>query len=54
MPVTFTGVDALVVVPLPSSPSKLMPQQRTPPAVRVAHEWANPLEMVVAVAIPDT
>ena len=42
------------MVPLPSWPDPLYPQHRTPPEVRVAQVCAKPLEMAVAVEIPDT
>ncbi len=40
--------------PLPSSPQKLLPQQRTDLSVRVVHVWAPPAEMPLAVEMPVT
>jgi hypothetical protein len=37
-PETATGVDELVVEPLPSCPEPLRPQHTTPPEVRTAQE----------------
>jgi len=52
--VTKTGVGLSVVVPLPSSPYQLAPQQRTEPPVRRAQVWLPPAEIAVAVVMPLT
>src|ERR1035437_8557912 len=54
MPLTATGVELSVVVPLPSSPGPLDPQQRTELSVRRAQVWRKPAEIVVAVVMPLT
>src|SRR5438093_8244302 len=41
-PVTSTGVELGVVVPSPSSPTRLFPQHLAPPAVVTAHVWRQP------------
>ena len=38
-PLTATGVGLLVVLPLPSWPSKLLPQHCTPPPLVRAQVW---------------
>jgi hypothetical protein len=43
---TWTGRAERVVVPLPSSPTALRPQQSTPPAVVNAHECVYPIDTV--------
>ena len=49
-PLTATGVEELVNVPLPNCPSKLPPQHLTVPAANSAHECATPPEIVIATA----
>jgi hypothetical protein len=46
---TSTGTLRFVFVPSPSSPQKLSPQQRTPPADVSAHECAPPALIPCAV-----
>ena len=53
-PVTVTGVVALVVVPSPSCPAALLPQQATVLLLRVAHVWSLPAVMVVTLVSPVT
>src|SRR5438105_468284 len=53
-PVTTTGVDALVVVPLPSWPYPLNPQHRAVPFATNAHEWKPPALIAVVVVKPCT
>src|SRR5450432_1030870 len=47
-PETATGTEELVVVPLPSSPRRLLPQQTTVPLGGMAQEWLAPAAMNVA------
>jgi hypothetical protein len=54
MPMTATGVELSVVVPSPSSPKALRPQQLTEPPVRRAHVSLPPAEIAVAVVMPLT
>ena len=42
---TTTGVDALVVVPLPNWPSALLPQHFAAAFANNAHEWLSPAEI---------
>jgi hypothetical protein len=53
-PVTATGVDELVVVPLPSSPWALYPQQSTVPFESSAQAEYSPAEMAVTLVGPRT
>src|SRR6516225_2720043 len=46
-PLTATGVDELVKVPLPSWPNRLRPQHLTVPSVIATHEWSPP-DVIVA------
>lgn len=41
-----------VFVPSPSSPSPLLPQQRTPPPARMAQVWVAPAAMAVNAGVP--
>ena len=41
-------VDAVVVVPSPSWPFELPPQQTRDASSRIAHAWSNPAVMVTA------
>ena len=43
-----------MVVPSPSWPLTFLPQQFTLPSVSRAHEWYEPVEMLVAVVMPET
>jgi hypothetical protein len=52
--VANTGVVELVVLPLPSWPFVLSPQQLTAPVVETPQEWARPAEMSTSVARPLT
>ena len=54
MPLTSTGVELSVVVPLPSSPYQFSPQQRTEPPARRAHVWKPPEAIASAVVMPLT
>ena len=54
IPETYTGVSLWVVVPSPSWPFQLAPQQRALPLDRVAQVWELPAEMEMAVDIPET
>ena len=49
--VTITGVDELMVVPLPSWPDVLAPQHLTVPFASSAHEWLPPA--VIATALRE-
>ena len=53
-PVTTTGVDALVVVPLPSWPEALAPEHLAVPLASTAHEWLPPALIATAVLRPVT
>ena len=46
-PVTATGTLLLVVVPFPSCPCSLRPQQATVPSCVNAHEYSLPIEIWV-------
>ena len=46
-----TGIERFVVVPSPSWPDELRPQQRTAPPDRRAHVWYAPAAMLVT---PDS
>lgn len=48
MPTTVTGVEELVVVPLPRSPTLLSPQHCTVPPERTAQAEVGPTETPVA------
>src|ERR1035437_2623824 len=50
MPLAATGVELSVVVPLPSWPWPLDPQQLTEPSARRAQVWPEPAEIAVAAA----
>src|SRR5437867_566741 len=50
MPVTATGVDESTVVPSPSWPETLLPQQRTAPSCKRAQEWKAPMSTAVALS----
>ena len=52
MPATATGLDLSDVVPSPSSPYPLYPQQRTVPSTRAAHELQPPVSTEIAGASP--
>ncbi len=55
IPVTVTGVELYVaLLPLPSCPPKLAPQQRTDPPTRRAQPWAPPALMAMAESIETT
>jgi uncharacterized membrane protein len=54
IPGTAIGVDDGVLVPLPSSPKRLLPQHMAVPSARTAHEWSPPALMVVASVMPVT
>jgi len=41
-PETWTGTELFFVVPFPSWPERLRPQQRTPPPAATAQVWAPP------------
>jgi hypothetical protein len=45
---TVTGTDLLMVVPSPSRPEPLFPQQRAVESARTAQVCSEPAEMVVA------
>ena len=49
---TATGPELEVVVPLPSCPSSLLPQQLTAPVFNTAHVWELPA--VIETAVADT
>src|SRR5438105_401701 len=51
-PVTATGVDELVKVPVPSWPSALSPQHRMPPLERRAQVCRSAANVETAVAPP--
>src|SRR5206468_12447297 len=53
-PGTVVGVEEFAVLPLPSRPSPLRPQQRALPSCRRAHMWKIPASMATAVVIPLT
>src|SRR5436305_1749274 len=53
-PVTTTGVDALVVVPLPSCPEPLAPQHLAVPSASNAQEWLPPAAIATALVRPVT
>src|SRR5450432_2096751 len=48
-PVTLTGALRCMVVPSPSCPWRLSPQQRTAPAPLIAHAWRAPTAIALAV-----
>ena len=50
---TATGAELAVVVPLPSCPSPLVPQQLTAPVFNNAHVWEPPAVIETAVADPS-
>src|SRR5437879_13719170 len=52
MPVTATGVGESTVVPSPSWPELLFPQQRTAPSCKRAQEWKAPMSTAVALSTP--
>ena len=45
---TLTGLVLVVVVPSPSWPFELPPQQTRDASSRIAHAWSNPAVMVTA------
>ena len=49
---TATGTELVTVVPLPSRPEPLLPQQLTAPVFNNAHVWASPAVIETAVAPP--
>jgi hypothetical protein len=53
-PLTATGVELLVVVPLPSCPSRFSPQQSMLPPINRAHVWDVPAVTPAALVIPLT
>ena len=53
-PDTVTGVVELVVVPSPSCPKSLPPQQRAVPSASSAHVCIHPAVMATAPVRPDT
>ena len=53
MPDAPTGVELFVVLPFPSSPWKLFPQQSTVPFESSAQASSPPADMAVAVDMPD-
>ena len=50
---TFAGTELSTVVPLPSRPSLLEPQQLTAPVFNNAHVWEPPAVIETAVADPS-
>ena len=54
MPLTRTGADRLVVLPSPSSPLELVPQQRAVPSARTAQLWTEPVASATAWLRPVT
>ncbi len=54
IPVTPTGVDESVIVPLPSTPLTLEPQQLIVPPARNAHVCNAPAVICVAPLMPVT
>jgi hypothetical protein len=54
IPVTGTGAVELVVVPLPSSPLVLSPQQRTMPSASLAQVWSHSALTAVALVMSVT
>ena len=54
VPVIVTGVEALVVVPLPSWPALFQPQHFTAPPDRSAQVWETPALTATALVIPPT
>ena len=56
MPLTETGVDWSVVLPLPSCPLPASPQHLAVPPERTAQVWEDedPIETEVAVLMPLT
>src|SRR5947199_132821 len=51
---TRTGVRLVTVVPLPSWPNRLSPQQYTPPLGVAPHVWSPPAETTANVRPPAT
>jgi hypothetical protein len=52
-PSTAVGVDRLVVVPSPSCPDSLLPQQKTLPALVKAHVCPDPEAIAIVVALAN-
>ena len=50
---TFAGTELSSVLPLPSCPSLLLPQQLTAPVFNNAHVWKSPAVIETAVADPS-
>jgi hypothetical protein len=53
-PLTTTGIDEFVVVPLPNSPLKLSPQHLAVPFANNAHEYLSPAVIATALVRPNT
>src|SRR5437588_260262 len=53
-PLTTTGVDDFVVVPLPNWPDPLPPQHLAQPSASSAHEWLPPAVIATALVRPLT
>ena len=54
LPLTATGVDDGVSLPVPSSPDEFLPQQYASPAVVIAHTWLPAGAICVNVCPPTT
>jgi len=54
MPITGTGVEELLVPPLPNLPSAPAPQQTTEPDARTAQAWVSPALTTTASVKVDT
>src|SRR4051812_16647396 len=54
MPLAATGALCVVVVPSPSWPLSLPPQQYTVPAARSAQVWSAPAARAVAPTVPPS
>ena len=53
-PLTATGVELVVLVPLPKAPEELSPQQYARPAAVTAQLWRFPTASIVKVNPPET
>ena len=47
-PITRVGTLVIELLPIPSCPFKLYPQQYEDPLLRIAHVWSPPAEIAVA------